>query len=98
MSAFKWFVVLTVTFFELELLLNLGRRARRVREAENKQAAFKKALVGIGGTVFEFTLCVLVVIFRWTSSVTCMIGTPAWCASVQDTPILRPAGGPPRTR
>jgi len=98
MSAFKWFVVLTAAFFALELLLNVGRRARRVREAENKQAAFKKALVGIGGTVFEFTLYVLVVIFMWASSVTCRIGTLAWCASVQGTPVLSPAGGPPRTR
>jgi hypothetical protein len=68
MSALKWFVVVTAAFFALELLRNVGRRVDRVRKSENRQAAFKKALVGIGGTIFELTLYVLAIAFLWWAS------------------------------
>ena len=68
MSPFKWFVVFTVCFFALGLIQNVGRRVRRVREAENRQARFNRALVGVGTTIFEFTLYVLVIAFLWWAS------------------------------
>ena len=68
MSPFKWFVVVTVCFFGLGLIQGVGRRVRRVREAENRQARINRALVGVGTTIFEFTLYVLVIAFLWWAS------------------------------
>jgi hypothetical protein len=65
MSAFKWFVVATAAFFALGLIRNVGSRVTRVREAENRQARFTRALVGMGTTIFELTLYVLAIGFLW---------------------------------
>jgi hypothetical protein len=68
MSPFKWFVVFTAAFFALGLFRNVGARVRRVREADNRQARFKRALVGMGTTIFELTLYVLAIAFLWWAS------------------------------
>jgi hypothetical protein len=49
----------------LGLIRNVGSRVTRVREAENRQARFTRALVGMGTTIFELTLYVLAIGFLW---------------------------------
>ena len=68
MSPFKWFAVFTACFFALGLIQNVGRRVRHVREAENRQARFTRALVAMGTTIFELTLYVLAITFLWWAS------------------------------
>ena len=68
MSPFKWFVVFTTCFFALGLFRNVSARVRHIREAENRQARFTRALVAMGTTIIELTLYVLAIAFLWWAS------------------------------